>query len=50
MKEQKFRFVIIGTGNISATYYKAAGNVEGAEIIAAVSRGGRMPSWAPPDF
>ena len=50
MKEQKFRFVIIGTGNISATYYKAAGNVEGAEIVAAVSRGGRMPSWAPPDF
>ena len=50
MKEQKFRFVIIGTGNISATYHKAAGNVEGAEIVAAVSRGGRMPSWAPPGF
>lgn len=50
MKEQKFKFVIIGTGNISAAYYKAAGNVEDAEIVAAVSRSGRMPSWAPPEF
>ena len=50
MKARKFKFVIIGTGNISATYYKAAGNVEGAEIVAAVSRSGRMPAWAPPDF
>lgn len=50
MKEQSFKFVIIGTGNISNTYYKAVGSIEGAEIVAAVSRNGRMPAWAPPGF
>ena len=50
MKNDKLRFVIIGTGNISATYYKAAANVADAEIVAAVSRSGRKPAWAPEGF
>jgi UDP-N-acetyl-2-amino-2-deoxyglucuronate dehydrogenase len=42
----KFRFVIVGTGNISNTYAKAIGNIPEAEIVGAVSRGMREPAWA----
>lgn len=50
MENDKLRFVIIGAGNISNTYYKAAANVADAEIVAAVSRSGRHPAWAPDGF
>ncbi len=42
----KFRFVIVGTGNISNTYAKAVGNIPEAEIVGAVSRRMRKPEWA----
>ena len=42
----KFRFVIVGTGNISNTYAKAIGNIREAEIVGTVSRGMRKPEWA----
>jgi len=43
--ENKFRFVIIGTGNISGTYYNAIKNIEEAEVAGFVSRSLKNPSY-----
>ncbi len=42
----KFRFVIIGTGNIAGTYASAIGKISDAEVAGAVSREARRPGWA----
>lgn len=38
-----FRFIIVGSGNISGTYALAAEKVEEVEVVGVVSRGGRCP-------
>lgn len=38
-----FRFVIVGSGNISGTYIKALDRVPEAQAVAVVSRSGRLP-------
>lgn len=47
------KYVILGTGNISRTYVNALAELEGSEIVGAVSRSGRklegaahLPSWS----
>lgn len=40
---EKFRFAIVGTGNISTAYINACRKLDGIEITAAVSRSGKMP-------
>lgn len=45
---QDFRFVIVGTGNISRTYYTAIGKVPGLRVAGFVSRSGRRPDFLPP--
>ena len=35
---EKFRFIIIGSGNIAKTYFEAVKNIENAEVIGIVSR------------
>ncbi len=42
----KFRFVIIGGGNIGGTYANAVSRISDAEISGVVSRQGRAPKWA----
>ncbi len=44
-----FRFVIVGTGGISKAYVQAIGNVEEAELVGHVSRGGKWPAIAAVD-
>ncbi len=44
-----FRFVVIGTGNISNAYAKAIKNIPGAEIVGAVSRQKHHPTWDVPE-
>ena len=41
------RFVIVGTGNISRTYFAAIRRVPGLEVAGFVSRGGRLPDYLP---
>lgn len=43
--KNKFRFVIIGTGNISGTYYNSIKNIKEAEITGFVSRSLKKPSY-----
>ena len=42
-----FAFVIVGSGNIGATYVSALAKVEGAQVVALVSRSGRRPEYLP---
>lgn len=44
------RFIIVGTGNISRTYYMAAGRVSGVEVAGFVSRRGQRPAYLPADL
>ena len=41
---KKFRFILVGSGNIASTYIKAVGNVPELEIAGVVSRSGRCPA------
>lgn len=45
MSDKKIKFVIIGTGNISATYFRAIKNINEAEVIGFVSRTLNVPSY-----
>lgn len=40
---RKFRFILVGSGNIASTYVRAAANVPEIEIAGVVSRSGRHP-------
>ena len=40
----KFRFLLVGSGNIASTYVRAAANVPEIEIAGCVSRSGRRPA------
>ena len=42
----KFKFLLVGSGNIASTYIKAAANVDEIEITGIVSRSGSRPSGA----
>lgn len=44
---QKFKFVIVGSGNISNTYWNAVQNIEQAEIVGIVSRSNKKPGVVP---
>lgn len=44
-KNNKVRFVIIGTGNISGTYFNAINNIDNAEVVGFVSRSLRVPQF-----
>lgn len=41
---EKFRFLLVGSGNIASTYVKAAANVPEIEIAGVVSRSGKRPA------
>ncbi len=40
-----FRFIIVGTGNISKTYWNAIQNLQDTEVAGFVSRHGARPAW-----
>ena len=42
-----FRFVVVGSGNISSTYFQAVGNITGATIVGLVSRTEHRPAFVP---
>ena len=42
-----FRFVIVGSGNISSTYIRAIQDLDNAELVGLVSRSNRQPSDLP---
>jgi UDP-N-acetyl-2-amino-2-deoxyglucuronate dehydrogenase len=42
-----FRFAIIGSGNISRTYFKAVGKISEASVVALVSRNRTQPDFVP---
>ena len=44
-----FRFVIVGSGNMSNTYVTAIDKLPEAELVGVVSRGGRRPAKLPAD-
>jgi predicted dehydrogenase len=44
-----FRFVIVGSGNMSRTYVRAIRNVPGARLVGVVSRSGRRPAGVAQD-
>ena len=44
-----FTFVIVGSGNIGATYARALANIEGVTLGGLVSRSGRRPEYLPAD-
>ncbi|MEM7384773.1 MAG: Gfo/Idh/MocA family oxidoreductase [Verrucomicrobiota bacterium] len=48
MPTTPFRFVLVGSGNISRTYASAVANLEGVEIVGVVSRSGNRPDNLPP--
>ena len=41
---KKFRFVLVGSGNIASTYIKAVSNVPELKIVGVVSRSGKSPA------
>ena len=41
---KKFRFVLVGSGNIASTYVRAVANVPALEITGCVSRSGKRPA------
>lgn len=45
-----FRFAVIGSGNISRTYFTAVSKIAGAEIAALVSRSKKRPDFVPADI
>lgn len=47
---EPFRYVIVGSGNISRTYVKAIERTPGIELVAMVSRSGRRAENAPADL
>lgn len=50
MSDHPFRYVIVGSGNISRTYVKAINNTPGLALAAMVSRSGRRAENAPADL
>ena len=42
-----FKFVIVGTGNISKAYWRAIEHLSGIEVVGFVSRSGNRPQWLP---
>ncbi len=48
--QKEFRFAIIGSGNISRTYFQAINNIREASIVALVSRSGTRPEFVPEDI
>lgn len=48
MKPAEFRFVIVGSGNISRTYLRAIHNLPGVAVAAMVSRNGQRPGHLDP--
>ncbi len=46
---KKFRFVIVGSGNIAKTYVAAVKKLDDVEVVGAVSRSGRKPEGIPED-
>lgn len=50
MSQDPFRYVIVGSGNISRTYVKAIDNSPGLALAAMVSRSGRRADNAPDDL
>lgn len=47
--QSPFRFVIVGSGNISRTYLKAIANLSDVVVAGVVSRSGRRPEGLPAD-
>jgi predicted dehydrogenase len=45
MSIQPFCFVVLGSGNISRTYFNAIANLENAAVAALVSRSGKRPDF-----
>lgn len=45
--QNPFRFAIIGSGNISRTYFQAIGKIREASVVALVSRGRARPDFVP---
>lgn len=43
--KNKFKFVVVGSGNISKTYFKAIKEIENAEIVGLVSRSLNKPKF-----
>ncbi|MEL6944367.1 MAG: Gfo/Idh/MocA family oxidoreductase [Bacteroidota bacterium] len=41
------KYIIIGSGNISNTYIRAIGEIEGSEVLGCVSRSGKSPKDSP---
>ncbi len=50
MPENAFRYVIVGSGNISRTYLKAIARSPGLELVGTVSRSGRPIEDAPSEL
>jgi UDP-N-acetyl-2-amino-2-deoxyglucuronate dehydrogenase len=44
MNDQKFKFAIVGSGNIANTYIAAVGKIENAEIAGIISRSLTKPA------
>lgn len=49
-ENKKIKFIVIGTGNISSTYWVAVKNIEDAEIVAFVSRSNNRPLFLDDNF
>jgi len=47
--DREFKFVIVGSGNMSRTYMQAAGKLEGVRIAGVVSRRKKLPEGVSPD-
>lgn len=45
--ENAFKFVVMGSGNITGTYIRAVQHLPGIEIVGIVSRSGRRPAAVP---
>ena len=43
--KNKFKFVLVGSGNISKTYFRAIDEIENAEIVGLVSRSLTKPEF-----
>lgn len=48
MQPDDFRFVMVGSGNISRTYLRAIDNLPGVAVAAMISRGGQRPDHLAP--
>ncbi len=45
--QREFRFAIVGSGNISRTYFLAVSKIKAASLVALVSRHGGQPDFVP---